>query len=53
MLQLTTYGTPDPGAKKFRVMRHDGHRWLYAGDFTLSLSELPELIAELTDWIEE
>lgn len=53
MLHLTATGTTDPDARDFRIMRNDGNGWRYAGDFTLRLSEVPDLIAELTEWVDD
>jgi hypothetical protein len=58
MLHLTAMGTGDPATRTFRVLcpvpGPDGERgaWTTVGGFTIALSDVPALIAELVEWTE-
>lgn len=50
---IVAYGTSDPGAREFSVWRYDVDVRERLGGLTIRLAEVPALIAELSEWVEE
>lgn len=51
---VQAYGTGDPDTREFRILERTGVSiYKVRSTFTLRLSDIPDLISELSEWVDE
>ena len=55
MIHLMAWGTGDPNTREFTLSEPHGDDGLSRriGSFTINLSDIPQLIEELSEWAEQ